>query len=248
MNSLKKSDSFLGSFDLCSNERLKTDVVAIIGAGGKTSLLFALAKEAKTLGKNVLVTTTTHMWQLSKGQYDLIDLSGCYNFNIDNNSCGSVCVGGLVANDHAKMTAGDLSRLEKVITDFDLVLIEADGAAGKPLKGWKENEPVVPHFTTHTLGVIDISSVGMTINDKHVHRLEIFRRLMEDEAEKITICHLQNLIRHKKGLFHTSRGKQILYLNKMESKMSFQQAQIIKERFVDLMVVGGSILNNDVYV
>ena len=39
----------------------KSDVVTITGAGGKTSLMFALANELSTLGK-VLVTSTTKIY------------------------------------------------------------------------------------------------------------------------------------------------------------------------------------------
>ena len=40
------------------------DVVAVVGAGGKTTLVYALAAEARAAGLRVLVTTTTHMGTL----------------------------------------------------------------------------------------------------------------------------------------------------------------------------------------
>src|SRR6185295_6956166 len=40
------------------------DVVAVAGAGGKTTLVYRLAAEARTLGLRVVVTTTTHMGTL----------------------------------------------------------------------------------------------------------------------------------------------------------------------------------------
>jgi probable selenium-dependent hydroxylase accessory protein YqeC len=40
------------------------DVVAVAGAGGKTTLCYSLAAEARRAGWSVLVTTTTHMGQL----------------------------------------------------------------------------------------------------------------------------------------------------------------------------------------
>ena len=36
-------------------------VVALVGAGGKTSTLYALAREARAAGLTVIVTTTTHI-------------------------------------------------------------------------------------------------------------------------------------------------------------------------------------------
>ena len=40
----------------------RNDVVAIIGSGGKTSLMFRLAWEGMTLGLKVLVTTSTKIF------------------------------------------------------------------------------------------------------------------------------------------------------------------------------------------
>ena len=35
--------------------------IAVVGGGGKTSLIFRLAEELKATGRKVIVTTTTHM-------------------------------------------------------------------------------------------------------------------------------------------------------------------------------------------
>ena len=51
--------SLLGPLGLRSPE-----VVAVVGAGGKTTLVYRLAAEARALGRRVLVTTTTHMGTL----------------------------------------------------------------------------------------------------------------------------------------------------------------------------------------
>ena len=40
------------------------DVAAVAGAGGKTTLVYRLASEARAAGLRVLVTTTTHMGTL----------------------------------------------------------------------------------------------------------------------------------------------------------------------------------------
>ncbi len=58
----------------------KNDVVSIAGAGGKTSLMFRLAEEAKGLGFKVLVTTSTKIFVPDSTQYDRLDLSGTLFF------------------------------------------------------------------------------------------------------------------------------------------------------------------------
>ena len=36
-------------------------VIALVGGGGKTTTMYALAREAREAGKTVIVTTTTHI-------------------------------------------------------------------------------------------------------------------------------------------------------------------------------------------
>ena len=48
----------------------KTDTVAIIGAGGKTTMLWLLAKERKEQG--AFVTTSTHIMKPDNSECDII--------------------------------------------------------------------------------------------------------------------------------------------------------------------------------
>jgi probable selenium-dependent hydroxylase accessory protein YqeC len=47
-----------------------SEVVSLIGAGGKTTTLLHLAKELRDAGKKVLVTTTTKIFKPSKPHVD----------------------------------------------------------------------------------------------------------------------------------------------------------------------------------
>lgn len=48
-------------------------------------------------------------------------------------------------------------------------------AQREKLKGWNAKEPVVYHRTTKTIGILDITSFGMNINEENIHRVEIFK-------------------------------------------------------------------------
>jgi len=91
----------------------KGDVICIAGAGGKTSLMMHLATELKSAGLNVLITTTTRLAtnELADQFYFLVNING------------------------EKAEAPDISEIEAEIDNYDVILIEADGSAGKPLKG-----------------------------------------------------------------------------------------------------------------
>ena len=46
---------------LCETVGIRCGILSIVGAGGKTTSVFKIAREQEAMGKKVLVTTTTHM-------------------------------------------------------------------------------------------------------------------------------------------------------------------------------------------
>lgn len=55
---MKKQVEFL---ELLQIDYKKYPVIAVVGGGGKTSLIYRLADELLDRGKKVIITTTTHM-------------------------------------------------------------------------------------------------------------------------------------------------------------------------------------------
>lgn len=219
----------------------KRDVVSIIGAGGKTSLMFHLAAEAKGLGMKVLVTTSTRIRVPEKHYYDFIDLSGKLFTGKDITGPG-IYVGGLPDEDTTKIVGVRSDLLSYQIKKFDLVLIEADGAAEKPIKGWKATEPVIPDFTSATIGVIDIQTIGKRASDQLIHRFEIFSEVSGiDAGEKIEPGHLLRMIVHDEGLFGKALGREILYINKVESPEDKRNSALLQTQIEGLTMVAGSL-------
>ncbi len=199
-------------------EIVRRDVVCIVGAGGKTSLMFQLAREAKLSGLKTLVTTTTRLKIPDPAEYDAIDLSGNL-FNDTAVTTPGIYIGGQLLAEQEKMMGVDIEHLAKQQENFDLILIEADGAARKPLKGWNSTEPVIPQFTTKTIGVVDIQAIGKIICNNLVHRLEIFLQISDASiGDSVSIPHLLRIISHENGLSQYSQGEKLLYFNKVESK------------------------------
>ena len=82
----------------------------------------------------------------------------------------------------------------------DYFLIEADGAAKRPVKApasYASYEPVIPLSTTDLIGVIGIDALGLSLQEENVFRSQIFSRLtglnlgekMGIEALSLLICH-----------------------------------------------------------
>ena len=198
----------------------KNCVISITGAGGKTSLMFNLAKELKELGR-VLVTTTTKIYVPKDDQFDfLVDGEREKNLSWEglkevNNG---IWVYGETINEDGKLTAIDEKKLKDIIGYFDYVLIESDGAKGKRLKGWRWDEPVISRFTTCTMGVLDGQTLHMDINENKVHRLEKFLGSHEGTIE---VEDLIEVIFNEKGLFKNSRGKRVLFINKIDDEIVY---------------------------
>lgn len=249
MTPWNNQDSFLSAFDLTSKISSSiTPIISIVGAGGKTSLIFQLANEAKACGGSVLVTTTTKMWVPKKHQYDFIDLSGDAFKSHKTPLPTGIYVTGINASQDGKMRGTSEIKLRESINKFDLVLIEADGSATKPLKGWKKSEPVIFPETSCTIGVVDISTIGQPITTEHIHRLNIFTELTKSsEGETVAIRHLQRLITSSNGLLGKSQGESFVYLNKVESEQHFNNARILKEQLPDIKLVIGSVHKGEIY-
>lgn len=222
-------------------------VVSLVGAGGKTSLMYRLAEEGRYRDWRVLVTTSTRILVPARNRYDALDLSGGIFKDHDSLPAG-IYVAGVPDSDPAKMRGGAMELLYYHLNRFDLVLIEADGSAGKPLKGWLPTEPVVPHFTTSTVGVLDIQTLDRTIDASLIHRLEAFCQLSGGmEGERISIGHLLRVVTEQDGLFREAVGEEKLFINKVESAKDQQQVDVLKSQLENLQITAGSLQLGTIY-
>ena len=231
------------------------DIITIIGAGGKTSLMFSASSLLRNDYK-VLVTTTTHIYIPDNNLYDKIIMlthfeNENYNNILQNNKNGVYVIGSHIVN-NSKIKGLTFDMLDKITPYFDVVIIEGDGSKEKSLKGWNDNEPVIYPKTTKTIGIVDISSIGIDINEENIHRVDKFLEIINDYSNnKVNIEHLEKLILNEKGLFKFSKGEKILFINKVEDINKRKNAlNIIKDiknenqSYIDKFV-DGSIFNNE---
>ena len=218
----------------------KGDVVSIVGAGGKTTLLNYLASKYSKKNR-VLMTTTTRIYPPTT-----------YNFlyyNIDFLNTSSIPLkNGLyvVAPKYKeKLSSLPMSDLDKIREHFDYTFIEADGSNMKPLKGWNESEPVICADTTITIGVVDLTHTGKPVDKEIVHRVELFCDLIgKSIGDILTIDDYIKIILKKDGIFKNSRGKKIIYFSKVDLIEDLKNIEEIKVRLYDKrfdgeIVVGG---------
>ena len=142
---------------------VRRGVTAIIGAGGKTTLLLALARELARTAR-VIVTTTTHIYP-PEGLPCLIQPGEAeVRQALAEQPC--ICVGKPAKE--GKITATDVP-VRTLLELADYVLVEADGAHHRPAKAHADYEPVVPPEANQTILVFGLSALGRPIQ-ACVHR------------------------------------------------------------------------------
>ena len=141
-------------------------VIAIVGAGGKTSRIKNLTKEYVKQGKKVLVTTTTHMG-LEQGMV-LSDNLEDIRQQLEKQN---VCICG------SPVKEGKIASLPKDIYEqacqlADIVLVEADGSKHMPIKFPAAHEPVIP---------------------ENVNEIQVVMGLHVSDTDLVTKAHLEKL-------------------------------------------------------
>lgn len=183
----------------------KGTVVSFVGAGGKTSTIFSLAKSFAEDGKRVAITTTTKIFDPrheadKQGMFSEVILEPFEEDAAYETSPGPVVFAQRVTG--SKLKGIPPRRVEILSRAFDLVLVEADGAKQRLVKAPAAWEPVIPGDSDLVVGVIGSKCLGRPMDEKTVFRPEIFEAITScGPGEEITKEHLDKLIRHPQGLF-----------------------------------------------
>ena len=173
------------SGNLASALKIEPGITAIIGSGGKSTLLKTLGLELMRTGDRVLLCTTTHMfpvagvpWDGSSRRLDsapwkpgALHVPGCTCEACAGMNRGSVCQAGVLDPETGKLSA-PAEPLNELAQRFDYVLAEADGSKRLPLKAHAAWEPVIPAATANVVWIVALG-LGKPINEA-VHRPELF--------------------------------------------------------------------------
>ena len=200
-------------------------IVAVIGCGGKTSLINQIAEGF--LGKKVLISPTTK----------------AFPAKVENADCH-----GVFNPATGKLEALPEHELKDLVSNYDVVLLEADGSRSLPCKGWRADEPVIPKFCTHTIGIMTLNALDSLADSVCVHNLPQFLALTGlHQGEAITLEALQAMVCAPSGMFKNSVGSRILLINQVESQsnaiIAYEFLKTIKERYPNMFakLMHGSI-------
>ena len=139
------------------------DLVAIVGAGGKTTLALGLAAEAKSRSDRFIVTTTTRM-ATSEGSLAVVTPQRREVVSAIEDHGGCLVSSG----DSGEKRLGVESEWVDEIWRAgiaDIVLVEADGARRSMVKAPADHEPVIPSASTLVVTVMAATAIGHPIEE-----------------------------------------------------------------------------------
>lgn len=204
-------------------------VIAVVGAGGKTTVGSHIGKKLAAMGRHALLTTTTKIYMPAD---EVVYLGEAKNIRAE--SGYMVAAKQMLPNGKLEGYAAQDIQTIANLSLFDVILVEADGAARKPVKAPNESEPVYPEAVDLIIGVIGAVCIGQPVSGEFVHRSELFRTVTgAHDDEPITARHIINLISHADGLFRHAPAAvpKVVFLNKsdtMDETAALQAGEIAR--------------------
>ena len=174
------------------------ELVSIVGAGGKSTILFLLGRDLAASSGRVILTTTTKMaadqatepicWSDDPAEVDLALEPGRPLFVVTGEIPGKV----------TGPSANSVDRLFQETT-ADHVIVEADGARSMSIKAPADHEPVIPSHTTTVVVVVGIDAIGRPISDVAFRPDLVAKIAGIGEGELLTCDHAAAVLLHPDG-------------------------------------------------
>lgn len=149
-------------------------ITAVIGGGGKSTLLACGGRGLAARGSTAILATSTHMLPAAgiacaRSLDEMRAAAG--------GALPALCQLGIAEEGTGKLAA-PADAWSELADAADFVLVEADGSRGLPFKAHNEYEPVIPDGCARLIYVVGASGFGVPVYDV-VHRPQVFRRLTD---------------------------------------------------------------------
>lgn len=162
-------------------------IIAVVGAGGKTTYIHKMAKEYVGQGKKVFVTTSTHMFQ----EPDTLVTDDAEKIIAELEKKHYVMAGTRCIN---KIKALSKETYEKVCKHADIVLVEADGSKHMPIKYPNEHEPVIYDNVDEIVVICGLHALEKPF-EKVAHRLNLVKKCLQvNDHTIVQPFHIQKLV------------------------------------------------------
>jgi molybdenum cofactor cytidylyltransferase len=152
------------------------DIIAFVGAGGKTRSMFRFADELMRAGWRVVSTTTTRVsqdelqyapWRIALGAS--VRLPDTLAEEVERQRHVFVFTK-LEANNKVRgVPPGWLDSYLSPVSCCDVLLVESDGSRRLSLKAPMPHEPVIPSSATIVMPIVGLDVLGQPLDDNHVY-------------------------------------------------------------------------------
>jgi probable selenium-dependent hydroxylase accessory protein YqeC len=217
-------------------------VTAIVGAGGKTSLMLYLAR---MVPRTCLITTTT---KVGSDQILEADARFCYSEFLMRNTPvypkRMIWVSPELSTSNTKISGFELDQFSEFAAVAKKrmlpVIVEADGAHMRHIKAPAQHEPVIPKETNFLLHVTGMDVLGKPADDQTVHRLPFFLDVTElREGDILNEESIIRLLLPPEGGFKNSPSvcKKIAVLNQVDTSdlmdAAYRISKVLLENGID---------------
>lgn len=166
--------------------------IALVGGGGKTTLLHALGRQ---LSGRIILTTTTRMARDQTGGFVVLSAE---DDPVVQSLQGPILVWG--KSEGSKVRGVSTEQCDRWFAKVDHVVVEADGSRQLPFKAPAPGEPVVPRSITRMVSVIGADALGRVISDQCHRPLRVAALAECHPYERLTPASAASVLLHPRGL------------------------------------------------
>ena len=230
--------------------------VALVGGGGKTTLLFTLADALGKAGGKVVTSTTTKV-RLPENRPDLESVFLSSDPDWERTLRTGLVNRGHVFFGNEILPSGKVTGITRSLADtlwrkpwINHLILEADGAAGLPVKAPASHEPVIPSSVTMVIAVVGLDALGAPFDEEHVFRMDRFEKITGlRPGEVIAPGILAKVFDGPEGLFKCTPplARRVVFLNKLDLVGDAGDVRLLKEYILDSpsagvdLVIAGSL-------
>lgn len=225
-------------------------VISLVGAGGKTSLMFRLAHELSRQGAPVLSTTTTKIYAPNRKQSSFVIISGSAESLVQKaitvlKQNPHISAGARLFPFQHKLKGFSPETIDAIWQSdvFRWIVVEADGAAGKFIKAPAAHEPVIPQCTKWVIGFVGLAAVGKPLTEKWAFRPQLVSKITGlAPGALITESAIAKVLTSANGIMKgfPEQAKRFAYLNQAESHERLEAGRRIAEMICSHKTAGFS--------
>ena len=119
---------------------------------------------------------------------------------------------------------------------IDYLVIEADGAARRPVKAPREKEPVIALNTTLVIAILGLDGVGATLSEENVFQPERFSKITGiPSGAQISPEAMARVMTHPEGLLKGTppKARVVAFLNKTDVIQGVEKGRRVAERILE---------------